>query len=157
MPVNCRFPGILLKMRSVKATTILLLWCVAIAPLNGLSQGVSVDKPSPPEPSVTDNSPADGDFRVEKVAVAGGAEIVTVLARKKADDNTQGPIVDLPMISILRDTLGDERPENDRLRYVWLHSYTRPTLTQKLSAVVPFLYSRTTNKDKIGDEPPILV
>lgn len=58
------------------------------------------------------------------------------------------------MISVLRDTLGDELPENDRLRYVWLHSYTRPTFTQKISAVVPFLYSRTTNKDKVGSDPP---
>lgn len=86
--------------------------------------------------------------------VAGGAEIVTVLARQRAVENIHGPIGDLPMISVLRDTLGDELPENDRLRYVWLHSYTGSTLTQKISAVVPFLYSRTTNKTEVGDEAP---
>lgn len=91
------------------------------------------------------------------MTVAGGAEIVTVLARQRAPTNIQGPISDLPMISVLRDTLGDELPENDRLRYVWLHSYTGSTLTQKISAVVPFLYSRTTNKNEVGSDPPPVV
>jgi len=134
---------------------ILLIWCVGFAPLRVPSQIVSADQTTSSDTSLTNLSASqEDDFRVEKVAVAGGAEIVTVLARKKESENTQGPVTDLPMISILRDTLGDERPENDRLRYVWLHSYTRPSLTQKISAVVPFLYSRTTNKDKVGSEPP---
>ncbi len=125
-----------------KTLVVVLLMCCTTVPLR--AQVSTLDQTLP-------NSQRDeNDFRVEKIDVAGGAEIVTIFARKKAQDSA----TDLPMISILRDTLGDEVAENDRLRYVWLHSYTRPTLTQKISAVVPFLYTRTTNKDKIGSEPP---
>lgn len=142
-------------MKGKKATLLLLIWCFVLAPLRLESQSIPADRTAPPDVPLSDLSRAAGDdFRTEKVPVAGGAEIVTVLARRKAEGNVQGPATDLPMISVLRDTLGDDRPENDRLRYVWLHSYTRPSLTQKLSAVVPFLYSRTTNKDNVGSEPP---
>lgn len=134
---------------------LLLIWCFVLAPLRLASQSIPADQTASPDVPLSDLSRAAGDdFRTEKVPVAGGAEIVTVLARRKAEGNVQGPTTDLPVISVLRDTLGDERPENDRLRYVWLHSYTRPSLAQKLSAVVPFLYSRTTNKDNVGSEPP---
>lgn len=94
-------------------------------------------------------------FRVEKVKVAGGSELITILAKRRyMDGPMQGPVADIPLVSVLRDTLGDDIPENDRLRYVWMLTYTRATFTQKLSAVVPFLYARTTNKDKIGTDPP---
>ena len=79
-------------------------------------------------------------FRSEVTPVAGGAELMTIFARQSGEGG------DLPLISVLRDTLGDDIPENDRLRYVWLHTYTRPTLKQRLAAAVPFLYTRTNNK-----------
>ncbi|MFN0138483.1 MAG: hypothetical protein ACKVQW_00155 [Pyrinomonadaceae bacterium] len=142
-------------MRGVKATSILLLWCVLYCPLQFFAQEASpVNATSADIPSTSNTAEPESDFRVEKIAVAGGAEIVTVLARQRAAENIQGPISDLPMISVLRDTLGDDVPENDRLRYVWLHSYTGSTFTQKISAVVPFLYSRTTNKNEVGSDPP---
>lgn len=108
------------------------------------------------------NIPADIPqpfFRVEKTAVAGGSEIVTIFARPaQPDANGMGPPTELPLISILRDTLGDDRPENDRLRYVWMLTHTRTSFSQKLSAVVPFLYGRTTNKGDVGtDEPPSII
>jgi len=87
-------------------------------------------------------------FRTERMPVKGGSEIVTIFARKS------GPDGDLPLISVLRDTLGDGRTENDRLRYVWLHSYTRPSLKQKLASYIPFLYTRAGNNTDIGKSPP---
>lgn len=89
-------------------------------------------------------------FRVEKVSVAAGAEVVTIFA-------DQGTKKGIPLVSILRDTLGDANPDNDRLRYVWLHTFTRPSRMQKMAALVPFLYARTTNKTDIGDDPPPVV
>lgn len=146
----------LLSLQFRKFAAIVLLLAIVIPALPGSGQTVSTSQPAATSASAADLEPSpEGDFRVEKVPVEGGAEIVTLLARQKVNaEGAQGPATDLPLVSVLRDTLGDERPENDRLRYVWLHSYTRPTLTQKISAVVPFLYTRTTNKDKIGDEPP---
>jgi hypothetical protein len=98
------------------------------------------------------NGPSGGeaaDFRVETVPVAGGAEVVTIFARQSTSRGTE-----LPLVSVLRDTLGDDKKENDRLRYVWVLSYTEPSFSQKASAFVPFLYGRTTNKKDIGSGPP---
>ena len=94
-------------------------------------------------------------FRVEKVAVPGGSELITIFARRTYQDgDMQGPVNDTPLVSVLRDTLGDTNPENDRLRYVWMLTHTNPSVAQKLSAVVPFLYSRTANKHDLGTDPP---
>lgn len=103
------------------------------------------------------NLPEGGDtgFRAETVKVAGGSEIVTIFAKRTYFDGPmQGPVGEIPLVSVLRDTLGDDKPENDRLRYVWMLTHTSATFGQKLSALVPFLYTRTFNKDKIGTDPP---
>lgn len=99
------------------------------------------------------------DFRVEKFPVQGGAEIVTIFARLKGlRDSPDDAAQEVPMISILRDTLGDKKIENDRLRYVWMLTYTKPSLMQRLSAAVPFLYERTANKGdaRKGMPPPVI-
>jgi hypothetical protein len=54
----------------------------------------------------------------------------------------------------LRDTLGDGNAENNRLRYVWPLTYTRPTLKQKLAAAIPFFYKRVGNKETLSKTPP---
>jgi len=105
-------------------------------------------------PAAADGVSNDGSglarelFRTESTRIEGGAELITIFERKDTPDG------DLPLVSVLRDDLGDDRPENDRLRYIWLHTYTRPSLAQKLSALVPFLYFRTTNKGDVGKSPP---
>jgi hypothetical protein len=51
--------------------------------------------------------PSDNaDFRLETVPVAGGAEIVTIFARRSNSDS--GESTELPLVSVLRDTLGDD-------------------------------------------------
>ncbi|MBK8466362.1 MAG: hypothetical protein IPL32_11075 [Chloracidobacterium sp.] len=94
-------------------------------------------------------------FWVEKVRVDGGAEILTIFARSgnaKASANNKD--AEIPLVSVLRDSLGDQKPENDQLRYVWMLTHTRPSRNQKVAAFVPFLYSRTTNKKSSGTDPP---
>lgn len=100
---------------------------------------------------------ADEIFRLERVPVDGGAELVTILAKLDGIDSPQaGEWV--PLVTVLRDTLGDLKPENDRLRYVWPLTYTRPSLKQRLSGAVPFLYSRVGNKNRVSQNapPPVL-
>ena len=58
------------------------------------------------------------------------------------------------MVSILRDTLGDEIAENDNLHYLWMLTYTRPSAAQRIFAVIPFFYARIKNKRLVGDKPP---
>ncbi|MBK8304507.1 MAG: hypothetical protein IPK98_14310 [Chloracidobacterium sp.] len=109
------------------------------------------------EPSIQINAAAKDtpDFRVEMIPVTGGAEIITIFARKdNFGDGMRDGAAEIPLLSVMRDTLGDDRPENDRLRYVWVHSYTRASFWQKAAAFVPGLYMRTTNKKDIGTAPP---
>ncbi len=46
----------------------------------------------------------------------------------------------MPLVSVLRDTLGDNDPANDKVTAVWLLRYSRPSLSQKAAAAVPFFY-----------------
>ena len=92
-------------------------------------------------------------LRLEKIDIPGGAELITVQAKLiglESDKNDKW----IPLVSILRDTLGDDDPENNRLRYVWPLTYTRPTLKQKLAAAIPFFYTRVGNKEGTSRTPP---
>jgi len=96
-------------------------------------------------------------MRLERVEVAGGAELITVFARLSGLDPTEASTAKdnfVPLVSILRDTLGDDMPENNRLRYVWPLTYTRPTTKQRLAAAIPFFYARVGNKEKLTKTPP---
>jgi hypothetical protein len=57
-------------------------------------------------------------------------------------------------VSILRDTLGDNTPENNRLRYVWPLTYTRPSTKQKSRRRFPFSNARVGNKQRPPRTPP---
>lgn len=96
----------------------------------------------------------ESDFRVEKFQVEGGAEIITIFAKLQRTVERKNFSEEVPLVSVLRDTLGDETVENDRLRSVWILTYTKPSLAQRFAAAVPFLYMRTTNKQTIGTAPP---
>ena len=96
-------------------------------------------------------------FRIERVPVDGGAELITIHARLDGIAPTEADNW-VPTVSVLRDTLGDLSKENDRLRYVWPLTYTRPSLRQRLSGAIPFLYSRVGNKRSSSQKapPPII-
>jgi hypothetical protein len=108
----------------------------------------------------TENNPSAAlsqILRLERVEVAGGAELITVYAKLAGLQFTEGSTENdkwIPLVSILRDTLGDDNPENNRLRYVWPLTYTRPTIKQRLAAAIPFFYTRVGNKEKLSKTPP---
>ena len=79
---------------------------------------------------------ATPEFRLESKTVGGGAELITVYGHLAAGGT------EIPLISVLRDTLGDQDRENDRLRYVWILTSTRPDLVQRAAASIPFFYWR---------------
>ena len=107
-----------------------------------------------PAAAENDATPALSELlRLEKIEVPGGAELITVEAKLiglESDKNDKW----IPLVSILRDTLGDDNPENNRLRYVWPLTYTRPTARQKLAAAIPFFYTRVGNKEGTTKTPP---
>jgi hypothetical protein len=78
---------------------------------------------------------AEPAFRMEMHPVAGGAELLTVFS-------TVPEGAEIPLLSVLRDTLGDSDPDNDRLRQVWVLTSATPTLLQRAAAAVPFFYFR---------------
>ncbi|MGA3189387.1 MAG: hypothetical protein ABSF22_19965 [Bryobacteraceae bacterium] len=94
-------------------------------------------------------------FHVERHAVSGGSELLTVFGRLP-DGKTEAKFEDVPLVSVLRDTLGDENPLNDRLRYVWVLSSASPTLLQRAASALPFYYWHA-DAGKNADHRPIAV
>jgi hypothetical protein len=84
-------------------------------------------------------------FRMVREPIAGGGELLTVFGRLDPAAPDDRPL-DVPLVSVLRDTLGDGDRENDRLRYVWVHGYTSPSASQRLASAVPFFNQRAGNK-----------
>jgi hypothetical protein len=82
-----------------------------------------------------------------RVAVPGGSELLTVFGRLHGDN-------EVPLVSVLRDTLGDASPDNDRLRYIWVLNYSRPNLVQRAAAAIPFFYYRPVSREHASSRPP---
>ncbi|MEJ7709562.1 MAG: hypothetical protein WKF84_06815 [Pyrinomonadaceae bacterium] len=98
---------------------VIALVAQTLSPLALLAQ--QQQQPLPP------GEPAANALRLEQVPVANGAELLTIWERLGDEDEKRlGTAREIPVVSVLRDTLGDEVPENDILRYVWMHSYTHP-------------------------------
>ncbi len=73
-------------------------------------------------------------------SVGDTAQLVALFCRScNASGNEQE---DQPLIAILRDTLGDNNPENDRVTYVWLLGYSHPNVGKRILSAVPFFYWR---------------
>ncbi len=53
----------------------------------------------------------------QRIPVEGGSELLVLYSALPDDPQTNEHT---PVLSVLRDTLGDDDPDNDRLRYVWL-------------------------------------
>src|SRR5687767_1379045 len=104
---------------------------------------------------VVQPQPETNGFRIERLSVAGGAELVSVFGQLDGLRRDKAQSAEVPLVSVVRDTLGDDNPDNDRLRYVWMLTYTKPTFVQRLASAVPFLYRRVGNKKRAGrDAPP---
>lgn len=91
-------------------------------------------------------------FRIERIPIDGGAELLTIFGRL---DGASTP--EAPLISVVRDTLGDSEAENDRLRYVWMLTYAKPSWRQRVAAAIPFFYTRAGNRSVATEGPPPLL
>ncbi len=101
---------------------------------------------------------AASEFRVERHAAPGGAELLTVFGQLTEGGAAEKPSdpCEVPLVSVLRDTLGDSDPENDRLRYVWVLTSARPSLLQRAAASLPFFYWKP-DFGKNADQTPVPV
>ncbi|MFL6353094.1 MAG: hypothetical protein ACJ74Z_14770 [Bryobacteraceae bacterium] len=93
----------------------------------------------------------------QATAVGHSAQLLTLFCRscESANELRAG----VPLVTILRDTLGDNDARNDRVSYIWLLSYARPNLGQRLLSAVPFFYWRVADGStsvSINDTAPLL-
>lgn len=135
----------------------LFAFLLVVTPLIPIATGRAQGPNQYPDTSATTETdptvPLSQILRLERIDVPGGAELITVHAKLsglESDKNDKW----IPLVSILRDTLDDNIPENNRLRYVWPLTYTRPTTRQRLAAAIPFFYTRVGNKEKTTRTPP---
>ena len=69
---------------------------------------------------------------------AGTAQLLTLFCR--SCERINGSDKNVPLLSVLRDTLGDDDQRNDRVSYVWLLTYAKPSIHQRMLSAVPFFY-----------------
>src|SRR5580658_6789292 len=93
------------------------------------------------------------EYRSESQPVAGGAELVTVFARLNNAAASGSQDLDIPLLAVLRDSLGDDDPDNNRLRSVWILTSTRPTPWQRAASALSFGYFRAGSKRHAGRVP----
>ncbi len=143
-----------------KSSSLVLAFLLVISPIfstlgRAAETNVS-DGPNASSTHVDESNPTtllSQIMRLERIEVEGGAELITVHARLDGLESTNNHKW-IPLVSILRDTLGDNTVENNRLRYVWPLTYTRPSMKQRLAAAIPFFYARVGNKNGARSTPP---
>lgn len=99
-------------------------------------------------------SPAAPQFRVERERMTGGAELLTIFGRLDGMRSPGLPAPEVPLLSVVRDTLSDEDPENDRLRYVWMLTYAKPTMMKRIASAIPFFYQPVGSRSQASQGPP---
>ena len=138
----------------VPASLLLSLLCILTLNVEvGLAQKQPTPEQLPQGPTAEQNQAegAPSRFRVERSIVAEGGELLTIWARVVADPQsptlalespaaTNPGFEEIPLVSVMRDTLGDDNRDNDVLGELWVHTYTKPKLIQQAAALVPFLY-----------------
>ncbi len=97
--------------------------------------------------------PSETDFSWQVETLEDGAELITLIAkvdhavpsgedRKLAHSKAKVADDPVPLLSVLRDTLGDRNPKNDRLLTIWLYTDPRPSTGRRILSAVPFYYRR---------------
>lgn len=100
--------------------------------------------------------PARGHYYWKSNDVGNTAQLLTLFCRACA--GTEARPDDVPLVAVLRDTLGDDDPQNDRVTDVWLLTYSRPGIGQRILAAVPFFYWRIgRGSDRVKSDPPPLL
>jgi hypothetical protein len=141
--------------------TLALLGACALGQDEGQSRTVASvrDVPADNAPSTTslrqgfesgDRSPVainqSSSYYWKTTPVGDSAQLLTLFCRTCGvfKDTEE----DVPLVSVLRDTLGDQSGENDRVTYVWLLTYAHPRMGQRILSAIPFFYWRISKGSK---------
>jgi hypothetical protein len=143
---GCRISGTA-WMRLVICKLILLSICGALV-------CVAADVPSQRLQTAIVRENNRSSYYWQSKSVEGTAQLLTLFCRAcRAGETDQ----DVPLVAVLRDTLGDSNPETDRVTYVWLLSYAHLNMGQRLLSAVPFFYWRVGDGSRSGrDTAPLM-
>jgi hypothetical protein len=89
--------------------------------------------------------------RLDTTPIGQGAELLTVFVGLSPDQSPH--YQEMPVLTVLRDTLGNSGPESTRLRDVWLLTAGRPSALQHAASAVPFLYWLHTPRPSTSTQP----
>src|ERR1044071_2094794 len=125
-----------LRMRPAKRylTLALALFILAGDLPSALAQQVQLVPSLKSEDTLPRKPAGASPFRIETLPVGRDAQLLTVFGKLDGLKDEASQPEEVPLVSILRDTLGDADPENDRLRQVWMLTYTRPTAMQRVAS-----------------------
>jgi hypothetical protein len=122
--------------------------------ISGAMIGLAADAPSVRLQTAIVGENSRSTYYWQAKSVDGTAQLLTLFCRSCRAGQTDQ---DVPLIAVLRDTVGDSNPENDRVTYVWLLSYARLNVGQRLLSAVPFFYWRVGDGSRSGqDTAPLM-
>jgi len=98
--------------------------------------------------------PTEPSLRVELLPLESGAELITFLEQLPEGPASASGRQELPLLAFLKDTLYDSDPSNDRVRQVWVFTYSQPSIWQRIVGGIPFLYHRAGLDRGPGTGPP---
>lgn len=87
-------------------------------------------------------------FHINRQRINDKTDLLTIFGK------LDSPKEDLPLVSVLMETLGDDDPLNDRPRYVWSLTYSSPDVMQRLAAAIPFFYHSSFSK-RVSESKPV--
>ncbi len=128
---NCAEEMLAMRMIAEAAGLIVLLACHSLSQSYSETTGGSAPR----------NDGQSSSYYRNSESVAGTARLLTLFCRSCDLSHDGGR--DVPLVSVLRDTLGDDEAENDRVTYIWLLTCARPRLGQRILSTIPFFYWRT--------------
>jgi hypothetical protein len=99
------------------------------------------------------DNPVNASFFWRKTTVADNAELLTLFVTRSVRSAGSVARATIPVLAVLRDSLGDPDHRTDRIRYVWLLSSSRPGLQQQLLSALPFFYWHVGAQGKHPPKP----
>lgn len=93
-------------------------------------------------------------LRAARVPLQSGAELITYFEKLPDEAGTKVGRNEIPLLAVLKDTLNGSDDSNDRLRQVWIFTYSRPSIFQRIAGGIPFLYRRTGMEGNASAQAP---
>ncbi|MBV9532332.1 MAG: hypothetical protein JO283_15040 [Bradyrhizobium sp.] len=125
-PFRLRFP------------TNLMVKCALMAALSFSAARADVGDPVEGEAGGIAFAATQARYYWHATPVGDSAQLLTLFCQVSDHDGDSAT----PLVAVLRDTLPDANPDNDRLTYVWLFTYQQANVGQRLLSAVPFFYWR---------------